>query len=75
MFPCHTHTQSIVPLFQLLNTLHPPLRIRNHLAKQIRKARLTDLGRLGPIQRPMIDGLPIARILQPRLLASRRARL
>ena len=49
-----------VPLFQLLDPLHPPLRIRDHLAKQVRKARLAELGRLGPIEGAVVDSLAVA---------------
>ena len=58
-----------LPLFQFLNPLHAPLRVRDHLAEQVGEARLTDLGGLGAIEWSVVDGLSIARKAQPRLLA------
>lgn len=58
-----------LPLFELLNPLDSLLRIRDHFAKQVRKARLAQLSSLGAVQRPMVDCLAITRQPQTRLLA------
>lgn len=57
-----------IPLFQLLDAPHALLRVPNHLRKQIRKARLRQLRRLRPAQRPVVDGLAVRRVPEPRLL-------
>ena len=48
-----------IPLLKILNPRHPSLRIADHLRKQIRKAGLTELGRLRPVQRSVVDGLAV----------------
>lgn len=57
-----------VPLFQLLNPLDAPLRIGDHLPKQVCEARLANLGRLGAVERAVIDGLAMARQAETGLL-------
>lgn len=54
-----------LPFLQLLNARHPPLRIRHHLGKQIRKGRLAQLCRLGAVERPVINCLAVRRVSKP----------
>lgn len=47
-------------MFQLLDSLHALLRICDHLGEQKGKAGLAELGRLGAVERAVIDGFAIA---------------
>lgn len=62
-----------LPFLQLLNPRHPPLRIRHHLRKQIRKSRLAQLRRLGPIKRAVVDRLAVRWVSEPGITCARPA--
>lgn len=56
-----------IPLLEFLDALYPSLRIGDHLTKQVGEARLAQLGRLGAVERAVVDCLAIAGHAQPRL--------
>lgn len=49
-----------IPVLQLLDSLYALLRICDHLGEQKGKAGLAELGRLGAIERAVVDGFAIA---------------
>lgn len=59
------------PLLQLLDPLDATLRVRYHLAEEKGEARLAGLGRLGPVEGPVVDGLAVAGYPEARVLARR----
>lgn len=63
------HSRQNVPLLELLDALDTALRVGNHLPKQVGEAGLADLGRLGPVERSVVDGLAAAGLSQPGFLA------
>jgi hypothetical protein len=57
-----------VPLFKLLDTCYPPLCVRDHLGEEVGEAGLAELGRLGAVQRAVVDGFAVGWVAQARLL-------
>jgi len=56
------------PLLQLLDACYPALGIADHLGKEVGEAGLTELGRLGAVERAVVDGLAVGRVAQAGLL-------
>lgn len=71
----HRFREGCLPLLQLLDALDAPLRIRHHLAEQVGEAGLAQLGRLGAVEGPVVDGLAVAGVPQAGLLAGWRTGL
>lgn len=61
-------TGGSIPLLELLDACYPALSVADHLGEEVREAGLAELGRLGAVQRAVVDGFAIGRVPQARLL-------
>lgn len=67
--------RGFIPLLELLDALDATLGVGDHLAEEVGEAGLADLGRLGAVEGPVVDGLATTGYPQPRLLARGRVGL